>query len=111
MNVDYGKIIGSAIAAGLLALQLGMDVKLETHEEVTEKAVDRIEDNTMHKSTVEKHLAAVESRFERVESDFMPKSDIQDKFTQFDSEDERLNQRLLILEREMNSVYQGLDGE
>jgi len=80
MGIDWGKIIGSAIAAGLIAFQLGMDGRLEKHEEITQRNVERLENTTVHASTI-----AADNRL--------------------------IENRLLKLERQMNSLYTDLDNK
>lgn len=80
MSIDWGKIIGAAVGAGLIALQVGMNSRLEVHGTTTQRDVDRIESNTVHSSTIE-------------------------------ADNKILNERILRLEREMNSMYTGLGGE
>lgn len=98
MNIDWGKIIGSAIAAGLIALQVGMNAKLETHEEATNRNIQRVEDTTMHKDTVRAHADKIDARFTVMEKEVMPRDEIE-------SLQSIINTRLLQLEREVNSLY------
>lgn len=88
-SIDWGKIIGGMLAAGLIAFQVGMDSKLDTHAETNQRNVDRLEDTTMHKSTIEMHLSSLEA--------------------QIDKDVGIVDGRLMELERQMNSMYQGLD--
>lgn len=78
--IDWGKIVGAAVGAGLIALQVGMDSRLKTHETTTQRDVDRIESNAVHSATIE-------------------------------AANKILNERILRLEREMNSMYTGMDGD
>lgn len=85
-NIDWSKLIGGIIAAVLITMQVGIDGRFESHGERTVQAVEKLENNTMHKSTVEKHIALLEAEWSV------------------------MNNRVLILERAVNSFYQEDDG-
>lgn len=82
-SIDWGKMIGGIIAAVLITMQVGLDGSFDDHKELTEKAVEKLEGNTMHKSIVEKNIAAIEADYTLI------------------------NMRLLKIEREMDSLYDG----
>lgn len=82
-SIDWGKMIGGIIAAVLITMQVGLDGSFDDHKELTEKAVEKLEVNTMRKSLVEKNIAAIEADYTLI------------------------NMRLLKIEREMDSLYDG----
>lgn len=94
MHFDWGKILGAAIGAALLALQVGVDQRISTHEASMERDVDRIEGNTVPRAEVNSELRLVHEQQDRVLV-----------------EQKEQNVRLEQLEREMNAMYQGMDNE
>ena len=111
MKMDWSKLIGSVIAAILIAMQVGMDSRLDTHQETMQRDVERVEDSTMHTSTIEAHVDRIDDKFSRIDKDYMLTTDIQEILIQFDSDRTMIENRLLILEREMNSMYQGKEDD